>query len=59
MGKYLGLVLTIAVNLWAMAAALYVVLAWQHWMTPENLRLSWDGAGDGPAPSDRARPDHR
>jgi hypothetical protein len=28
-GKYLGLVLTIAVNLWAMAAALYLVLAWQ------------------------------
>jgi ABC-type transport system involved in multi-copper enzyme maturation permease subunit len=40
-GKYLGLVLTIAVNLWAMAAALYVVLAWQYWISPENLRLSW------------------
>ena len=40
-GKYLGLVMTIAVNLWAMAAALYVVLAWQYWMSPENLRLSW------------------
>jgi len=40
-GKYLGLVLTIAVNLWAMAAALYLVLAWYAWATPENIRLSW------------------
>src|SRR6186997_3131423 len=40
-GKYLGLVLTIAVNLWAMAAALYVVLAFQLWMAPENIRASW------------------
>jgi ABC-type transport system involved in multi-copper enzyme maturation permease subunit len=40
-GKYLGLVLTIAVNLWAMAAALYVVLAWQLWTSPENVRLAW------------------
>jgi len=40
-GKYLGLVLTIAVNLWAMAAALYLVLAWFAWTSPENIRLSW------------------
>jgi ABC-type transport system involved in multi-copper enzyme maturation permease subunit len=40
-GKYLGLVLTITVNLWAMAAALYVVLAWQYWISPENVRASW------------------
>jgi ABC-type transport system involved in multi-copper enzyme maturation permease subunit len=40
-GKYLGLVLTIAVNLWAMAAALYLVLAWFAWTSPESLRLSW------------------
>lgn len=40
-GKYLGLVLTIAVNLWAMGAALYVVLAWQLWLSPENVRLAW------------------
>jgi ABC-type transport system involved in multi-copper enzyme maturation permease subunit len=40
-GKYLGLVLTIAVNLWAMAAALYVVLLFQLWMAPENIRASW------------------
>ena len=40
-GKYLGLVLTIAVNLWAMAAALYLVLAWYAWTSPDNIRLSW------------------
>jgi len=40
-GKYLGLVLTIAVNLWAMAAALYLVLAWYTWTSPDNIRLTW------------------
>jgi ABC-type transport system involved in multi-copper enzyme maturation permease subunit len=40
-GKYVGLVLTITVNLWAMAAALYLALAWQLWTSPENVRLSW------------------
>jgi ABC-type transport system involved in multi-copper enzyme maturation permease subunit len=40
-GKYLGLVLTITVNIWAMALALYVMLAWQNWASPENVRLSW------------------
>ena len=40
-GKYLGLVLTIIVNLWAMAAALYLVLAWHDLMAPENIRVSW------------------
>ena len=40
-GKYLGLVLTIAVNLWAMAAVLFVALALVLAMSPENVRLSW------------------
>ena len=40
-GKYLGLTLTIAFNLWMMAAALWIVLAWAGWMAPENVRLSW------------------
>jgi len=40
-GKYLGLVLTITVNLWAMAAALYLVLAWQNMAATESARLSW------------------
>jgi len=47
-GKYLGLVLTIAVNIWAMAAALYLVLAWQHVISPENVRLSWPAPATDP-----------
>src|SRR6185295_16727564 len=34
-GKYIGLVLTIAVNVTAMTAALYLVLAWVGWSSPE------------------------
>jgi len=41
LGKYLGLVLTIAVNVWVMGAALWIVLAWMSWSSPENVRLSW------------------
>lgn len=41
-GKYAGLVLTILVNLWVMALALWAVLAWMHWTSPENVRLSWE-----------------
>jgi len=41
-GKYIGLVLTILVNVAAMTAALYVMLAWVAWTSPENVRLSWD-----------------
>jgi ABC-type transport system involved in multi-copper enzyme maturation permease subunit len=41
LGKYLGLVLTIAVNLWVMGLALWSVLAWMAWTSPENIRLSW------------------
>jgi len=40
-GKYLGLVLTIVVNIAAMTAAFYLVLAWMAWTSPENIRLSW------------------
>ena len=40
-GKYLGLVLTIAVNIWAMGAALYVVLAWQGWAAAPGIRAGW------------------
>ena len=41
-GKYTGLVLTIAVNVAAMTAALYVMLAWMNWVSPINVRRSWD-----------------
>ncbi len=41
-GKYAGLVLTVAVNIAAMTAALYVMLAWMNWESSINLRRSWD-----------------
>ncbi|HUL73519.1 MAG TPA: ABC transporter permease [Vicinamibacterales bacterium] len=41
-GKYLGLLLTITVNVAAMAAALYLMLAWMNWESPLNIRRSWD-----------------
>ena len=41
-GKYLGLVLTVVVNVWAMGAALFGVLAVLNWISPDNIRLSWE-----------------
>ncbi len=40
-GKYLGLVLTLTINVCAMAAALYLALAFQHWAAPLGVRASW------------------
>ena len=40
-GKYVGLVVTITVNLWAMTAVLFIALAILLAMSPENVRLSW------------------
>jgi len=40
-GKYAGLVLTIAVNVAAMTVVFYLVLAWMGWASPENVRMSW------------------
>jgi Cu-processing system permease protein len=40
-GKYLGLVLTLSVNVWAMALALYVALAWQQFTAPLGVKASW------------------
>ena len=48
-GKYLGLVLTLAVNIAVMAAALYVVLAYMNWMETENVRRSWEAPATDPA----------
>jgi len=48
-GKYLGLVLTLAVNIAVMAAALYFVLAYMNWMETENVRRSWDAPALDPA----------
>ena len=41
-GKFAGLVLTLAVNIWAMAAALFVALAWQQWAAPAEARMAWE-----------------
>jgi ABC-type transport system involved in multi-copper enzyme maturation permease subunit len=41
-GKYLGLVLTLAVNLSVMAVALYVVLAYMRWMAPPMAAAGWE-----------------
>src|SRR5262245_57958636 len=41
-GKYLGLELTLAVNLAVMALALYAVLAYVGWMTDPAARAGWE-----------------
>jgi ABC-type transport system involved in multi-copper enzyme maturation permease subunit len=41
-GKYLGLGLTLVVNLAMMAAALYGVLACYDWIASEEMRASWE-----------------
>src|SRR6267154_1136557 len=41
-GKYCGLVLTLAVNVAVMSAAIYVVLAYMAWGVPQPVRTVWD-----------------
>lgn len=41
-GKYLGLALTLLINLAVMAAALYAVLAYFDWTATPGLRASWE-----------------
>lgn len=41
-GKYLGLVLTILVNVSVMTLALYVMLAWMSWTSPPEIQRTWD-----------------
>lgn len=48
-GKYLGLVLTLAVNLAVMAAALYFVLAYMAWLTPDLAEAGWERPALDPA----------
>jgi Cu-processing system permease protein len=48
-GKYLGLVLTLAVNLAVMAAALYFVLAYMAWMAPPFTAAGWERPALDPA----------
>src|SRR4051794_12448158 len=42
LGKYFGLVGTLAVNLSVMAAALYVVLAYMRWLVPAGMIKALD-----------------
>ena len=48
LGKYAGLVLTLAVNVAVMTAALYAVLAYMTYAAPENVRSAWDAPGTDP-----------
>jgi Cu-processing system permease protein len=48
-GKYLGLQLTVLVNVALMTAAFYVMLACMAWMSPENVRRSWEAPAVDPA----------
>jgi Cu-processing system permease protein len=49
LGKYAGLVLTLAVNVAVMTVALYAVLAYMTWTTPPELQTAWDAPGVDPA----------
>jgi ABC-type transport system involved in multi-copper enzyme maturation permease subunit len=49
LGKYAGLVLTLAVNVAVMAAALYVVLGYMTWMESAEFQAAWDAPGVDPA----------
>ena len=49
LGKYLGLVLTLAVNLSVMAVALYLVLAYMAWAAPAGAELGWERPALDPA----------
>jgi ABC-type transport system involved in multi-copper enzyme maturation permease subunit len=48
-GKYLGLVLTLAVNLGIMAIALYAVLAYMAWAAPPFASAGWERPALDPA----------
>lgn len=48
-GKYAGLVATIAVNVCLMAAVLCALLAWIGWNAPDEVRRSWEAPAADPA----------
>jgi ABC-type transport system involved in multi-copper enzyme maturation permease subunit len=48
-GKYAGLLLTIFVNVALMTVVFYVMLAWIGWVSPENVRRSWEAGATDPA----------
>jgi ABC-type transport system involved in multi-copper enzyme maturation permease subunit len=47
-GKYAGLVLTLAVNVTVMTIAIYAVLAYMNWAATPEMRASWDAPGLDP-----------
>jgi ABC-type transport system involved in multi-copper enzyme maturation permease subunit len=47
-GKYAGLVLTLAVNIAVMTAALYLVLGYMTWMESAEFKAGWDAPGVDP-----------
>ena len=47
-GKYAGLVLTLAANVAVMTLALYAVLAYLNFAAPPQLRAAWDAPGLDP-----------
>jgi ABC-type transport system involved in multi-copper enzyme maturation permease subunit len=49
LGKYAGLVLTLAVNVAIMAAALYLVLLYMGWGVPAEVQRVWDAPALDPA----------
>src|SRR5438093_3458016 len=49
LGKYVGLVLTLAVNVAIMAAALYLVLLYMGWGVPADAQRVWDAPALDPA----------
>ena len=49
LGKYAGLVLTLAVNIVVMAVALYAVLGYMSWVETEEYRQSWEAPATAPA----------
>jgi Cu-processing system permease protein len=48
-GKYIGLALTLAVNVAIMAAAQYAVLGYMAWGASEPVRLTWEAPALDPA----------
>jgi ABC-type transport system involved in multi-copper enzyme maturation permease subunit len=49
LGKYAGLVLTLAVNVAVMTAAQYAVLAYLTWTSDPAIQSAWDAPGIDPA----------
>jgi ABC-type transport system involved in multi-copper enzyme maturation permease subunit len=47
-GKYIGLVLTLAVNVTVMVVALYIVLGYLSWQETAQFKASWDAPGPDP-----------